>query len=115
MTSDTANSKPFEYFAFISYSRKDSQVAGWLHRKLEGYRFPADLVAPDSRPPHPTHLRPIVRDKTDLDVDSKSFWENIEGKVSRSRYLDRALLAAHREVGVRQPGNPSFSRLLRPA
>ena len=87
MASDAENPKTFEYFAFISYSRKDSRVARWLQRKLEWYRFPTDLVAKEHHPPHPTHLRPIVRDKTDLDVDSKSFWENIEGRVSRSRFL----------------------------
>lgn len=31
----------FQYSAFISYSRKDAPFALWLHRRLEGFRFPA--------------------------------------------------------------------------
>lgn len=79
--------KRYQYFAFISYSRRDSRAARWLQSKLEWYRFPSELVEPENRPPHRTHLRPIVRDKSDLDVDSKDFWEHIQGKLDRSRFL----------------------------
>ena len=87
MASDATGSLSFEYFAFISYSRKDSHVAGWLQRKLEWYRFPTDLVDPANHPPHPTYVRPVVRDMTDLEVESNSFWEDIRSKLDRSRFL----------------------------
>jgi hypothetical protein len=90
MAPGIASPHAFEYLAFISYSRKDSRVARWLHRKLESYRFPTGLVAAENHPPHPTHLRPIIRDKTDLEVDSKSFWEDIEGKLTRAGMVDLA-------------------------
>ena len=32
-----------EYFAFISYQRKDEEWADWLRRKLEHYRIPSSV------------------------------------------------------------------------
>ena len=32
------------YFAFLSYSHKDEEIADWLHRELEGFRVPAALA-----------------------------------------------------------------------
>ncbi len=40
----------YTYFAFISYSRKDSRVARWLQRRLEWFRFPVKLVSEKERP-----------------------------------------------------------------
>jgi len=34
-----AFTQPARYRAFISYSHADSQLAGWLHRKLEGWKL----------------------------------------------------------------------------
>ena len=87
MASDARGSLSFEYFAFISYSRKDSHVAGWLQRKLEWYRFPTDLVESGESSTHPTYVRPVVRNMTDLEVESNSFWEDIRSKLDRSRFL----------------------------
>ena len=33
----------FEFLAFISYKREDEKWAGWLQRKIEGYRLPARI------------------------------------------------------------------------
>jgi len=51
------------YRAFISYSRTDASVAGWLHRALERYRIPGNLRR---RKGAVTRLYPIFRDKEDL-------------------------------------------------
>jgi WD40 repeat protein len=92
MNSDTAS---YKYFAFISYSRKDSRVAAWrrggvaawLQRRLEWFRFPVKLVAMERRPPHERYVRPIYRDKTNLEVTDEHYWMNIRRALEESRYL----------------------------
>ena len=51
-----------EYYAFISYKREDEKWAKWLQRKLEHYRFPANL---NGRTDLPKNIRPTFRDVTD--------------------------------------------------
>ena len=87
MAEQILKSSPYENFAFISYSRKDTRNARFLQQKLEGYRFPTDLVAPEHHPPDNKYLRPVIRDKSDLEVNRESFWEDIKSKLDRSRYL----------------------------
>ncbi|MBU0973076.1 MAG: TIR domain-containing protein, partial [Proteobacteria bacterium] len=79
--------KPHTYFAFISYSRKDSKAAKWLQRRLEWFRFPVKMVAEEFRPGHPKYIRPVYRDKTNLEVDHAHYWENIKKAISQSRFL----------------------------
>ena len=55
---------PFEYYAFISYSRKDETHAKWLQKELEHYRLPT--VLRKEQQSLPGKIRPIFRDKTDL-------------------------------------------------
>lgn len=53
-------------FAFISYSHKDMAVAKWLQKKLEGYKLPTEIhndIEAKCR-----YLRPVFRDKTDLNT-----------------------------------------------
>ena len=52
-------------YAFISYNHKDVKWAKWLQDKLESYKLPADIhnEFEDSR-----YLRPVFRDKTDLNT-----------------------------------------------
>jgi hypothetical protein len=52
-----------EYFAFISYQRKDEEWAKWLAYELEHYRFPVTL---NGRNDIPKELRPIFRDIDEL-------------------------------------------------
>lgn len=55
------------YRAFISYSHQDEAFARWLHRQLEAWRVPRDLVG--RRTPVgevPRSLRPIFRDRDDF-------------------------------------------------
>ncbi len=86
MTHEKEVTGGFKYFAFISYSRQDIAEARWLQRKLEWYRFPNNIDE-KCRPPHPRYIRPVVLDKTDLEVDEKPFWDNIKGKLDASKYL----------------------------
>lgn len=52
-------------YAFISYNHKDVKWAKWLQSKLESYKLPADIhnEFEDSQ-----YLRPVFRDKTDLNT-----------------------------------------------
>ncbi|MBB3764390.1 toll/interleukin-1 receptor domain-containing protein [Sphingomicrobium lutaoense] len=50
------------YKAFLSYSHRDKAVANWLHRALETYRLPEDLVAEGA----PERLHPIFKDREEL-------------------------------------------------
>lgn len=57
------NLKPFKYYAFISYSHKDSDWAKWLQHELEYYQLPSTL---NGRKGLPTSFRPIFRDEDEL-------------------------------------------------
>jgi tetratricopeptide (TPR) repeat protein len=62
----TTASEP-HYRAFISYSHADSAVAAWLHRALESYHVPANLVGKETPVgPVPRRLTPIFRDRDEL-------------------------------------------------
>ena len=63
-TIHAANGQAYDYFAFISYSRKDEPWAKQLQKKMEQYRLPAILRKEEST--LPKKIRPIFRDKTDL-------------------------------------------------
>lgn len=55
------------YAAFISYSHADESVARWLHRGIEGYRFPKQLRGePTEFGPVPARLPPVFRDRVEL-------------------------------------------------
>lgn len=74
-------------YCFISYSRRDTDVARWLQSQLESYKYPAALVKPGLRPSDPTRLRPVFLDTSDLTVSSGTFWDDISAKIDLSRYL----------------------------
>jgi tetratricopeptide (TPR) repeat protein len=55
------------YFAFLSYSHKDKEVADWLHRELERFRVPRTLAGRlTANGIVPRRLTPIFRDEHDL-------------------------------------------------
>ncbi len=56
------------YAAFISYSHHDQKVAKWLHRAIETYRIPRDLIRDEegAQPITANALRPIFRDDDEL-------------------------------------------------
>jgi tetratricopeptide (TPR) repeat protein len=56
-----------KYWAFISYSHRDTVWANWLHKSLESYRPPKDLVGTSTpRGPVPKRLTPVFRDREEL-------------------------------------------------
>lgn len=55
------------YKAYISYSHKDEAWAKWVHRALESYHVPKNLVGnTTSVGAVPSRIRPIFRDRDDL-------------------------------------------------
>ena len=75
--------KTFKYYAFISYKREDEKWAKWLQQRLEHYKFPVDI-----RKKHtdtPPFLRPIFRDKTDL--NGPILKSSINSALDDSKYL----------------------------
>ena len=55
------------YWAFLSYSHKDSETAEWLHGALERYRVPRALVGREAAcGTIPSSFSPIFRDRHEL-------------------------------------------------
>jgi hypothetical protein len=55
------------YRAFLSYSHRDEKIARWLHRKIETYAIPRDLVGSTTHNGVITRrLSPIFRDEDEL-------------------------------------------------
>ncbi len=77
----------YKYWAFISYSHQDKEVADWLHHALETYRVPRRLVGRPSRDGAvPPRLFPVFRDREEL-PGSASLGDSITGALAASRYL----------------------------
>jgi tetratricopeptide (TPR) repeat protein len=68
--SDSTQPTPAErarYWAFISYSHRDSAWADWLHKAIERYRLPKALIGTDTpRGTVPKRLTPVFRDRDEL-------------------------------------------------
>ena len=68
------------YRAYISYSHKDEAWAAWLHRALESYRVPRNLVSKTTSVGEvPARVRPVFRDRDDL-----SSATDLEGTVKQA-------------------------------
>jgi len=79
--------QPARYFAFLSYSHKDEQLAGWLHQQLEQFRVPRFLVGQlTENGIIPKRLRPVFRDQHEL-AAADDLGEEIEEALTRSRFL----------------------------
>ena len=58
-----------KYFAFISYSHKDSEIAKWLQHEFEYYELPAKLFEKRKdlcKEDIPNSFRPVFRDEDEL-------------------------------------------------
>ena len=77
----------FKYYAFISYSRKDSRAAAFLHRRLEKFRIPVKRVPAEVRQGLGKFVRPVFRDKRDLEIGESSFTEDVKKALEDSRYI----------------------------
>lgn len=80
-------------FAFISYSRKDKKVANWLHKKIENYVYPKNLVNIDQRPPHDKYIRPVFLDTKDMQIEVRPFTERIKKALENAQFL--ILICSH--------------------
>lgn len=77
------------YFAFISYKRGgiDEKVANLIHLKLEKYPYPVNLVSPENRPEHESHIRRVFIDTKELPTKDSDFSDDIKEAIENSRYM----------------------------
>src|SRR3954449_1075616 len=75
------------YYAFLSYSHRDKQLADWLHRELERFRVPNALAGRlTANGVVPKRLTPIFRDQHDLAAGHDLAVE-IEAALAASQFL----------------------------
>ncbi len=72
-----------EYFAFISYQRRDEKWADGLRKKLEHYRLPSSVRK--QNPSLPKDIRPIFRDA--LELAGGVLADEIASALQQSKYL----------------------------
>ena len=75
-----------KYFAFISYSRKDSEIARAICQRLESFRYPSEVEI-RYRPKKSKYVREIFFDRTKLECSDESFHDGLREALSASRYL----------------------------
>ena len=78
----TMSNTEYKRYAFISYSHRDIKLAKWLHKKLESYKLPTEInnEFEDSK-----YLRPVFRDKEDLDTGVLS--DELRKNLESSKFL----------------------------
>jgi len=75
------------YYAFLSYSHKDKELADWLHRELERFRVPHSLAGKlTANGVVPRRLTPIFRDQQDLSAGGDLAVE-IKAALAASQFL----------------------------
>jgi tetratricopeptide (TPR) repeat protein len=75
------------YYAFLSYSHKDKELAEWLHRELEKFRVPKAIAGKlTANGVVPRRLTPIFRDQHDLSAGDDLAVE-IEAALAASQFL----------------------------
>lgn len=75
------------YIAFISYSRKDKDIATWLHAKLEKYVLPRKTNTNQIFQFETKYFRPVFIDIKDLHVEERPFSEGIKKALENSEFL----------------------------
>ncbi|GAA4710720.1 toll/interleukin-1 receptor domain-containing protein [Sphingomonas lutea] len=76
-----------QYFAFLSYSHRDEDLAKWLQRKLEQFQVPASLVGRlTANGAIPRRLTPIFRDEHEL-AAADDLGSEIEAALDSSQCL----------------------------
>ena len=124
-----AQTVPFKYRAFLSYSHADSAIARRVHERLERFRIDKDLVGRETPAGLiPETLRPIFRDRHEFNaggslaeqtvaaLDSaaalvvlaspntaRSTYVNEELRLFKSRHPDRPVIPL---IADGEPGNP---------
>ncbi|HWJ38884.1 MAG TPA: TIR domain-containing protein [Sphingomicrobium sp.] len=75
------------YYAFLSYSHQDKELADWLHRELERFRVPLSLAGKlTANGVVPRRLTPIFRDQQDLSAGGELAVE-IKAALAASQFL----------------------------
>ena len=75
------------FYAFLSYSHKDRELADWLHRELERFRVPHTLAGKlTANGVVPRRLSPIFRDQHDLSAGG-DLAEEIKAALAASQFL----------------------------
>ena len=75
------------YYAFLSYSHKDKELADWLHRELERFRVPSALAGKlTANGVVPKRLTPVFRDEQDLSAGG-DLAEEIKAALAASQFL----------------------------
>ena len=84
---DRARRLRTRYYAFLSYSHRDAELAGWLHRELERFRVPSALAGKlTANGVVPRRLTPIFRDQHDLSAGDDLAVE-IQAALAASQFL----------------------------
>lgn len=75
------------FYAFLSYSHKDRELAEWLHRELEKFRVPHSLAGKlTANGVVPRRLTPIFRDQHDLSA-GPDLADEIKAALAASQFL----------------------------
>jgi tetratricopeptide (TPR) repeat protein len=75
------------FYAFLSYSHKDKELADWLHRELERFRVPNALAGKlTANGVVPRRLVPIFRDQQDLSAGG-DLAQEIKAALAASQFL----------------------------
>ncbi|MEO6433026.1 MAG: toll/interleukin-1 receptor domain-containing protein [Sphingomicrobium sp.] len=75
------------YFAFLSYSHRDEELADWLHRELEDFHVPTALAGKlTANGIVPKRLAPIFRDEHEL-AAADDLGEEISAALAASNFL----------------------------
>lgn len=82
-----ANVPAHRYYAFLSYSHQDEEIADWLHGALERFPVPPTLAGTErGNGTIPARLRPIFRDRSEL-AAAGSLSDEIGEALHASRFL----------------------------
>lgn len=75
------------YYAFLSYSHRDKELADWLHRELERFRVPHSLAGKlTANGVVPRRLTPIFRDQQEL-AAAGDLGDGIKAALAASQFL----------------------------
>ena len=76
----------YRYWAFVSYSSRDKSWGSWLHRAIENYGIPTQLVNHPTPVGHPApkRFKPSFRDRDELPA-SANLGKQIEDALRTSR------------------------------
>jgi hypothetical protein len=76
-----------DYWVFISYSHADKETARWLHKKLEGYKIPKDLVGmPTRKGAVPRSFHRVFRDEDELSANP-NLYKSLYAALDNSQNL----------------------------